>query len=83
MPAARLRATVTIPAGSTTANIVVNALADGKFDDNETYNVVLSGAPAGWSFADATGLVTIDDKTTFTAPVLAFAAEDPRLPHEW
>ncbi|HKP22449.1 MAG TPA: VWA domain-containing protein, partial [Dongiaceae bacterium] len=75
--AAAVGATVTVLAGATTANIVVNAKTDGVFDDNETYNVVLSGAPAGWTISDATGVVTIDDKTTVTAPVVTFTAQDP------
>jgi VCBS repeat-containing protein len=70
-------ATVTIPAGLTTANIVVNGKNDAFFDDNETYNVVISGAPAGWTIADNTGVVTINDTTTITAPVVSFAAQSP------
>ena len=67
--AAAVGATVTILAGATTANIVVNAKTDGKFDDNETYNVVLSGVPAGWTISDGTGVVTIDDTTAIAAPI--------------
>ncbi len=53
---------VTVAAGATTANIQVNATADGfNFDPNETYQVVISGAPAGWNITDATGDVTITD----------------------
>jgi Mg-chelatase subunit ChlD len=70
-------ATVFIAAGATTANIQVNAKTDTAFDDNETYNVVIGGAPAGWTIIDDTGVVTINDTTTVTAPVVSFSTQNP------
>lgn len=69
--------TVFVAAGATTANLAVNTLNDALFENSENYSVVLSGAPAGWTILDNTGVVTITDNETFTVPVAAAVAQNP------
>ena len=54
--------TVTIPAGSLSANVSVNVNGDLKYENNESFNVTLT-APAGASLGNAVanGTITNDD----------------------
>jgi hypothetical protein len=54
--------------GSLTATVTVNVTHDNIVEANETFNVVLSGAPDGVIFTDDTGAGTInnDDNATVT-----------------
>ena len=61
---------LTIPAGQTTANIVVQASGDNFFEADETFNVVLSN-PVNAAIATGTGVGTIlNDDEEGVAPLV-------------
>lgn len=53
--------TLTIPALSTGANIVLATLQDLIYEGNETFNVILSSPSVNATLTDSTGVVTITD----------------------
>ncbi len=66
--------TLTIPAGSTTAQITVNVTGDTKVEGNETFMVDLSNS-VGATISDSQGLGTInnDDSTSISIDDVAVA----------
>jgi len=53
--------TLTIPALSTGANIVLTTLQDLIYEGSETFNVILSSPSVNATLTDSTGVVTITD----------------------
>ena len=65
-------AMATILAGTTSTTTVIPINDDALDEDNETFTVTLSGAPAGVTIADASATVTITDNDAL--PALSIAA---------
>ncbi len=62
--------------GALTANVSVNVARDNIVEANETFNVILSGAPAGVLITDANGLGTITDDDAATVTLTGGIAKD-------
>ncbi|MEM1262648.1 MAG: Calx-beta domain-containing protein [Pseudomonadota bacterium] len=63
---------VTIPAGQTTATVGIDVIDDPNDEDDETFTVELSNAPAGISITKTTGVGTLIDDDP--APELSLSA---------
>jgi probable HAF family extracellular repeat protein len=59
--------TLNIPAGSTSGTVSVQVNGDTTLENNETFNVTLSGASSGASISDNTGVGTITNDDTAPA----------------
>lgn len=70
--------TITIPAGSTMADIRVNILPDRVVEANETFTVVLSN-PAGATLATYVGRATIINDDRASDATRSVAADEPSM----
>ncbi|MCB0033572.1 MAG: DUF11 domain-containing protein, partial [Anaerolineales bacterium] len=63
--------TVMIPAGADTATITVNVIGDTRYEADETFMVVLTGAVNGY-IADSVGMATLlnDDERQLLLPII-------------